>query len=173
MKKFLLSVAISLLFSTSIFAAESKVSNADTTFELYNKNTDKNNPVLFAIRVQGGTIEQADSNEIVPEQIKKELGYQPDRVRLMPSGTIWRAQIKTTDPAKLVILVQVDKDKYTIRPGNKTVLVSYSPTHKPSLYPETGPLKGLTRKTKSGVSTKNNVTAKEIEQYTTPKYIPV
>ena len=173
MKKILLSVAIALLFSTSVFAAESTVPNADTTFELYNKNTDKNNPVLFAITVQNGTIVQADSDEIVSKQIIEKLGYKPNNVRLMPSGTIWRAQIKTTDPAKLVILVQVDENKYTIRPGNKTALVTYSPTHKPPLYPETGPLKGLTRKTKSGASTKNNVTAQEIAQGDTrPKVEP-
>lgn len=138
--------------SCDLQAAEVKIADKDVNFELYNKSKAafKTNPT---IKVFGGTILQSD---IGSAKQKSDPIY----------SNVSRAQIKVDDPAKFGILVDIlhtdGHHIYTIRPGSKTVFLSFSPDKSPNVYPQTGPLKGWLGKTESGLPLKNNLPASAI-----------
>ncbi len=154
-KSLLALTLVTLVLFTNLFtpavkgATKSEVANNDATFELYNKD----GIIDFKLVVEGGTV------------LKSDWGTTPRRFTLQ-DGAIGRAQIKVTDPSKFLLYLEIYNsrgiDKYTIRPGQKTVFVSYSEKHTPALYQQTGTLKGLSGKAKSGLSLKNNLKATDI-----------
>lgn len=146
-------VAMMLVASLPVFAA---VPNADTTFEFYNKDNETVRITEFG--VYGGSIVQKDfaSNTLI----------NPSQGSIISAV---RAQIRVEDANSLMIYLEVRVPgrgdyKYTIKPGHKTVFVSFTSAKTPSLYPQTGPLKGLLGKTETGLPLKNNLSASDIRQ---------
>jgi hypothetical protein len=146
-------VAVAFVASLPLFAA---VPNADTTFEFYNKDSETVRITDFS--VAGGSIVKKDfaSNTLIA----------PSRGSTISAV---RAQIRVEDANNLLIYLQVfvpgrGDYKYTITPGHKTVFVSFTSSKTPSLYPQTGPLKGLLGKTETGLPLKNNLSSSDIRQ---------
>lgn len=151
MKKVMMKIALvgALVAPLSMHAAS--ISNADTTFEFFNKD---NEVVRIAeFKVYGGSI--------------KESNFAGNTL-IQAGGGLVRAQIRVEDANAFLIFVEIRHGrgsyKYTIRPGHKTVFVSFNTEKSPSLYPQTGPLKGLLGKTESGLPLKNNLKAGMITQ---------
>jgi hypothetical protein len=138
---------------TMTHAAETKIADKDVTFELYTKDqplkTDAN------IKVYGGTVLQGD---IGSPKIKTAPIY----------SNMARAQIRVDDASKFLIFLEIKHPRgtyaYTIRPGHKTVYLTFNPEKSPAVYPQTGPLKGFLGKTETGLPLKNNVSASNIVQ---------
>jgi hypothetical protein len=151
MKK--IAVVVAFVASLPMHAA---IPGADTTFEFYNKNNETVRITDFS--VAGGSIIQKDfaSNTLIsPSQGSKISAV--------------RAHIRVEDANNLLIYIQVAVPgrgdyKYTIKPGHKTVFVTFTSAKTPSLYPQTGPLKGLLGKTETGLPLKNNLSASDITQ---------
>lgn len=144
-----LAVSSSALLYAASPVGRSYIQNEGTNFELYNKE----GLIQSKITVQGGLV------------FKSDWGTE-GQVAIQPGGNA-RAQISVLDPNKYAITVEISGAKgneaFTIRPGDKkNAFVSYSKTHTPSLYPQTGPLKGLLGKTESGLALKNNLSASDI-----------
>ena len=146
-------VAVMFVASMPMVAA---VSNADATFEFYNKDNETVRITEFG--VYGGTVVQKDfaSNTLINPSHGSTI-------------SAVRAQIRVEDANSLMIYLQVfvpgrGDYKYTIKPGHKTVFVSFTSSKTPSLYPQTGPLKGLLGKTETGLPLKNNLSGSDIQQ---------
>ncbi len=128
-----------------------KLPDAGVNFEILNSCS---RPIQFAgFTVKGGTIVENDF---------------PMNATLS-SGEMARAKIRVDDPNQFAISINIvhgvlkQQNKYIIRPGTKTAFVSFNADKFPSLYPQTGNLGGLSGKSKSGLSTKNNLKATNIE----------
>jgi len=155
MKNLIKKVAVVVAFVAAL-PIHAGVAGADTTFEFYNKDSETVRITDFS--VIGGRVVQKDfeSNTLISPS-------QGSRISAV------RAQIRVEDANKLMMYVEIRVPgrgdyKYTIKPGHKTVFVSFTSAKTPSLYPQTGPLKGLLGKTETGLPLKNNLSASDIQQ---------
>lgn len=144
---------------TELLAEQSK----GPTFELTNK--DKETVRITEFKVYGGTIVHQDfaSNTLIhPAQ----------------GGTVHaaRAQIRVEDANDFLIYLKVfrpnqGESEFSIRPGRKTVFVSFNSAKRPALYPQevmgyTGllALTEITNKGDTGLSLKNNLSSSDIKE---------
>ncbi|HLJ31834.1 MAG TPA: hypothetical protein VKU36_05320 [Candidatus Babeliales bacterium] len=95
------------------------------------------------------------------------------QVQRVPQDHTWQIALPGTTTGVAIVITCNDTrtvNEFEVKPGNKTVYVSWNPEKKPALYPQTGPLMGLlgkynpNGKTNSGLPLNNNVSSSQIKQ---------
>ena len=87
-------------------------------------------------------------------------------IQYIQPGNTYMTSVPSNTPVYLKLQEHGMTDKAIfkrIKATPKTKYIAFNPGKSPAVYPQTGPLMGLAKKTDSGLSLANNVDAKDIE----------
>jgi|SRR5580658_3207510 hypothetical protein len=134
--------------------------------------------VIFSVIIASSTHAINDPNvEIINKSkcdiIVKLVTDKANQVGKIPQDHVWETTLSGTE-AGLDITISCDEkrttNKFQLKPGNKTVYLSWNPEKSSPLYPQTGPLMGLlgkynrNGKTNSGLPLNNNISSSQIKK---------
>ena len=131
---------IFLSISSVVTVATSFAMQVTPTFEIYNKDKQA---IIVTLNQKKYTVDPGKNLQLAMSTIKPisfDIEYSPG-----------------------VYSIQTETEKYIIKAQGSTIYLTFDSSHKPTLYPQTGPLMGLLSKTKSGLSLNNNVNPSEIQ----------
>lgn len=146
-----------LLISTLSF---SKFLNAEPNFEFYNKRNVAKGIKIGDVAI---TISNAKDSKFRNEAQHVDSGEKLQADIDFNKDTIIKFYENIGSTGIMSSNKVVGEYKVKASPG-KTCYVSFITSKEPYMYPQTGPLKGWTGKTESGLNLKNNIKQEDIKQ---------